>query len=63
MNESKLAEKLKKLGFKFTQSEFCKKDSFIVVLDYFPYLVESGKNESLFFTSWNEFIEFYNKYK
>jgi len=63
MTKSKLAGKLKKLGFKFTQSEFCTNDSFIVVLDCFPYLVESGKNQSLFFKSWNEFIVFYNKHK
>ena len=61
MTEKTLTDKLKKLGFKFTQSEFCTKDSFMVVLDCYPYLIESGKNKALFFTSWNELIEFYNK--
>jgi len=62
MTQSKLTEKLKKLGFHFTQSEFCTKGTFYVCLDCYPYLIESGKHKSLWFKTWKEFISFYRHY-
>lgn len=63
MTRYTLTNKLKKIGFKFTQPEFCTKDKFVIVLDCYPYLIESGKNKSLFFTKWHELIKFYSEHK
>ncbi len=63
MTQDVLIYRLEGLGFRFTQPEFCTKDSFLVILDCYPYLIESGKNKSLFFTTWYELIKFYSEHK
>jgi hypothetical protein len=63
MEVVKLCNKLESMGFDFHQPEHCKKGDFFVCVDVYPYLVEYGVNDSLWFTTWKSFISFYNKFK
>ena len=63
MTPGKLTEKLKAIGFKFTQGEFCTKDLFFACLDCYPYLADSGRNKSIWFKTWGKFLKFYNENK
>lgn len=57
-----MVDKLKKLGFVFPQGEFCTKGKMSVVLDCFPYLFETGENESFWFETYEEFYKEYVNY-
>lgn len=57
-----LCGKLEDLGFEFPQAEHCTKGDFFVCVDIYPYLVEYGSSESLFFTTWKSFMKFYLKF-
>lgn len=57
--EKEICDKLVDLGFVFPQGEFAMKGTWAVVMDCYPYLAESGRNSSIFFTTWDEFIKFY----
>lgn len=57
-----LSEMLCDLGFVFTQPEFCTKGSFYVVLDCYPYIAECD-HDVIEFKTFQEFSQFYEKYK
>jgi hypothetical protein len=56
-----LTEKLEALGFTFPQGEFCTKGKMTVILGCFPYIFETGENESFLFETYEEFHTHYTE--
>ena len=63
MKPHTLRKKLEKLGFVFTQPEYCTQGNFFVYIDTRPYLANCSNVRHILFNTFNRFLEFYNTNK